>query len=644
MNLKNNRHFQFLFLCLLYFVLFVPSINADNPPDLEHFSVELPGNVITNIQFKLTIDPGTTLEEPYIYIDNVLQRDLKIKADGNNYIVESLILTSAGKHVFTVKIGNETKELEVLCLPGILTLLPPVIAILLALLFRQVIIALVTGVWLGASILAGYNPLLGLFDTITNYIKNSVTDPDRASILLFTTLLGGMIGVISKNGGTLGVVKSLKKFAKNPRRSQLATWFMGLFIFFDDYSNTLIVGNTMRPITDKLYVSREKLAYIVDSTAAPVTSIAVVTTWVGFQISLIATSFQNLGIEYSPFITFIESVPFQFYSILAIFFVFLIISSGRDFGPMLKAERRARTEKKVLADEALPMADLNPEILTPPENIPYRWYNALFPILYVIIGTLAGLVIDGSQKLKASGVTLSGNFLTNLKEIFSSADSFKILLIVSFTGCIVAIVISLAQKLLSLAQSMEALVAGLKSMLMAVIILILAGAIGDICSDLGTADYISSVLRGGLPIYWLPVATFLTAAFISFSTGTSWGTMSILTPLVIPLSFKMAHSLGMPFDESFRILLITIASIMGGAVFGDHSSPISDTTIMSSIASASDHIHHVKTQIPYAAITALFAAIVCLIPTSIWGLSPAILLPLSFILMAILIRLLGKKE
>jgi len=507
-----------------------------------------------------------------------------------------------------------------------------------------VIIALTTGVWLGATIATGFDPLSGLFTTITHYIKNSLTDPDRAAILLFTTLLGGMIGVISRSGGTLGVVQSLRNFANTPRRAQLATWLMGIFIFFDDYSNTLIVGNTMRPISDKLKISREKLSYIVDSTAAPVTSIAVITTWVGFQISLISNSFDTLDLKYSPFVTFVQSVPYQFYSILALFFVFLVIFSGKDFGPMYKAELRARKEGKVLSDDAIPMSDFSPETQAPPENAPHRWYNAVIPILFVIFATFAGLIIDGRRALKSKGVILSDkSFLSGLKEIFSAADSFQILMIVSFLGCIVAILLALGQKILTLAQSMEALVTGLKSMLMAVIILILAGAIGDICADLKTADYISSVLSGGISIHLLPAATFLVAALISFSTGTSWGTMSILTPLVIPLTFKMGEALTLSLGESFNILLLTIASIMGGAVFGDHSSPISDTTIMSSISCGSDHIHHVKTQFPYASLTAIVSITICLVPASFLNISPLLTIPVAAFCLFLFLRFKGKK-
>ncbi len=636
-------------LCLIFFIsifLFASSSLSADPANPEAvYNTDVPTLIVKNIPFNITIEGANLQDKVGLLINDKNVPDLKIEQNDTGIIITGIEVHETGTVKVDVMINDHnTGSVEARSIHGILTILPPILAILLALVFRQVIIALVTGVWLGATFLAGYNPLTGLFDTITHYIKHSLTDPDRAAILLFTTLLGGMIGVISRSGGTLGVVKKLQKFARTPRRAQLATWMMGLFIFFDDYSNTLIVGNTMRSISDKLKISREKLAYIVDSTAAPVTSIAVITTWVGFQISLISNSFQSLDLKYSPFITFVQSVPYQFYSLLALVFVFTIAFSGRDWGPMYKAELRARNEGKVTADDAIPMADFSPDTITPPEGTPLRWVNAVVPILFVIIGTFAGLIIDGYSKLKATGTDFSKvSFFSSLKDIFSAADSFHILMIVSFVGCVITVLLVVAQKILNLAQSMDALVWGLKSMLMAVIILILAGSIGDICADLKTADYISSILHGNISIHLLPAATFLVAAFISFSTGTSWGTMSILTPLVIPLTFKMGQTLMMSEGDIFKILLLSIASIMGGAVFGDHSSPISDTTIMSSIASASDHIHHVKTQFPYAALVASVSLFICLIPATYFGISPVIPIVTSIILLALFVKFVGKK-
>ena len=226
-------------------------------------------------------------------------------------------------------------------IPGWLSIVPPLLAIGLALIFRDVLVSLFLGIFSGALILTGWHPISAFARSIDSFIAPSLANPDQAKILIFSTLLGGMVGVISKSGGTRGVVERLTSFASTARRGQLATWIMGVAVFFDDYANTLIVGSTMRPITDRLRVSREKLAYIVDSTAAPVASVVPISTWIGFEIGLIGTAFADLGLHFNPYTTFVATIPFRFYPIFALVLGFTIASTGRDFGPMLRAERRA---------------------------------------------------------------------------------------------------------------------------------------------------------------------------------------------------------------------------------------------------------------------------------------------------------------
>ena len=233
-------------------------------------------------------------------------------------------------------------------IPGWMSILPSVLAILIALAFRQVIPALFLGIWLGGSLAYGLSPSSfwsGLMDTVPVHVRGAINDADHIAIILFTLLIGGMVGIISRNGGTGGIVKAIVGMASTPRSGQVTTGVLGLTIFFDDYANTLIVGNTMRPITDRLRISREKLAYLVDSTAAPVATIALVTTWIGFEVGLIGESVATIeGFDEAAYSIFLNSIAYSFYPILALLFVFLIAFSGRDFGPMLRAERRARLE------------------------------------------------------------------------------------------------------------------------------------------------------------------------------------------------------------------------------------------------------------------------------------------------------------
>lgn len=523
---------------------------------------------------------------------------------------------------------------------GILSILPPVTAILFALIFRQVILALLAGVWLGSFILSGYQPIPSILRIVDHYVLETLTGSgegkDHISIILFTLLLGGMVGITSRMGGMQGIVDKLSKLATTPKRGQFSVWLMGIVIFFDDYTNTLIVGNSTRPLTDKLRISREKLSYIVDSTAAPITALAVITSWIGFELSLISQAFGTMGIERNPLSTFVASLPYNFYPILAVLFVLFIVLSGRDYGAMLRAERRARSTGRVCSDTAVPMSNIDSESVSPAPGVKPHWLHGAIPILVVIIVTFAGLWRTGADALTEAGRT-GGGFLDALKE----ADSFKALLWGSFSGCIAAAIIALSRRLLNLTETMTAWVNGIRSMLMAFIILVLAWCIGKVCADLHTADYLVDCFAGTLAPQYLPLIVFLLAMGISFSTGTSWGTMSIMIPIVIPLAYGTAESVGMSGQEFEPVLLGSIAAILSGAVFGDHCSPISDTTIMSSMSSSADHIDHVKTQLPYA-LTVGGVSLVLGYLLSALGVHVIVSLALSIALLLVVIRFLGK--
>ncbi|MFN2374329.1 MAG: Na+/H+ antiporter NhaC family protein [Cyclonatronaceae bacterium] len=527
-----------------------------------------------------------------------------------------------------------------------ISLLPPLVAIALALITREVIISLFAGIWIGALFLASMNPFSATAQTF-EMIITSTSNTDHIAIIVFSLMLGGMVGVMSRGGGTRGIVEVAQIFATNRKQGQIVSGGSSLFLFFDDYANTLIRGNALRPMTDRLLISREKLAYIVDSTAAPLAVSAVITTWIGFEITQIQNSLNALAAQTADpvlaaqleagaanaFMIFLHSLPYLFYPLLALAFVAMVIFMNRDFGPMLTAERRAFSGGGALRPGSMPASDTSLEALQPAKDAPRKWYNAAIPVVSVIIVALIGLYITGS-----SGLEAGERSLTN---IIGGADPFAALIWASFSGCAIAIILVLTQGILKLTEALEALVGGMQSMLMAIIILVLAWGLGEVTQAVGTGPFLASLLQDSLPLSLLPGLVFFIAALTAFSTGTSWGTMAILFPVVIPLTVAMGAGVGFAGGEHYGILLGVVSGVMGGAVFGDHCSPISDTTVLSAMSSACDLIDHVRTQLPYALLVAFVALIVGEIPAAM-GVNPLWGLLAGLIILYGILRIYGK--
>lgn len=521
---------------------------------------------------------------------------------------------------------------------GVRAVLPPVFAIALALISREVVPALLGGIWLGAAYLNGGNAVTGLLRTLDEHLVGALADPDHASILLFSLILGGMVGIIGASGGAAGIVQKISRWAKSPRSGQISAWAMGLFIFFDDYANTLIVGNTFRPLSDRLRISREKLSFIVDATAAPVASIALISTWIGFEVGLIADGLGPVGAIGSPneaYGIFIETLPYRFYPLLMILLVFLIAWWNRDFGPMLTAERRCRRTGEVLAPGAHPLMG---DVSIDQSKIAvtrHSWIWGIAPVLVVIISTVIGLYADGLSRIEDKSGSVP------IYQIVSSANSFSVLMWASFLGALSAGILACLGAGLKLSEVLEAFVSGIKAMTAAAIILLLAWGIGGICQALGTAGYVIETTRGILSPHFIPALTFVISAAISFATGTSWGTLSILMPIVAPLSYNFPIEAGLPAELSRTIMVGTVGAVLAGSIFGDHASPISDTTIMSSMASGADHLDHVRTQLPYALTAGILGLLVGYLPAG-FGISPVVTLPLGIIATMLTLRVLGK--
>ena len=495
---------------------------------------------------------------------------------------------------------------------GFLSLLPPIVAIALCFITKRVLASLFIGVWVGATILVGWNPIGGVTKTLS-YIVENAADSWNATILLFDFVVGGLIGLIYLSGGAQAFVKSVTKKVKTARDGQAAAWLFGLVIFFDDYSNTAVVGNAFRAVSDKLRMSREKFSYIVDSTAAPVASIALISTWIGYEVGLIGDAIEGTSVAMAPYTIVLYSIPYRFYSIFAIILVLAIALSGRDYGPMLKAEYRARTTGKVFADGATPLSGGSE--LKVLEGVPQKTVNMVVPIVVLVVVSIFGMWWTG-------GGTSAESFTAAI----SDADAMTALLWGAMFAVIIAIIMYRVQGIGTLADMMDAFVDGAKMMLLANLILLSAWSIGSVSTEMGTAPYVVEAVRGIISPLLLPMIIFLICNVISFATGTSWGTMAITMPIAVPL----ALALGVP-------LPLGISAVLTGSVMGDHCSPISDTTIMSSMFAGSDHMDHVKTQIPYAFTASGVAVLAYLAVGS--GMSVALVLPLGIVLVGILLYL-----
>jgi len=595
------RHALVLFV-LLATGLLAGSLNAqvvDEPPSV----------VLGSLPFTLEVNgPAAGGGSEFYEVRDANDRLLTsgVVEAGAKRTTAQMRIASKSELPLRVQVGAQSQEVSAAFAPGWYSLVPPLVAIVMALLFKEVLSALFAGIWLGALAVAGYNPISATWRVIDQFAVPALADSGdgKTQIVMFSLMLGGMVGVISRNGGTLGIVEALRPFATNARRGKLATWAAGLAIFFDDYANTLLVGNTMRPITDRLKISREKLAYIVDSTAAPVAALVPVSTWVGYEISLIAEGLQIAAAQTednpelaaslaatNPLTVFFHTIPYLFYPLLALAFVLMTSATNRDLGPMAAAENRAARGDGLHRPDAMLAADTSSELLQPPDGAPRRWWNAGIPVGTVIVVVLLGLFASGRAVVGPDA---------DLMEVLGAADPFVTLLWGSLAGSLVAVALSALQGIVPLREALEAWVSGMKAMVIAIVILVMAWSLGAVTNELGTASYLAQVLEGQIALPMLPALVFVVAAAMAFATGTSWATMAILLPLVIPLTVSLGGAGDFDGGTHYSILLGAISSVLAGAIFGDHCSPISDTTVMSSMASGCDHIDHVRTQLPYA--------------------------------------------
>ncbi|KAI0236988.1 hypothetical protein L0F63_000974 [Massospora cicadina] len=511
------------------------------------------------------------------------------------YQISDIELSNAVTRELEVKIASgevhRTETVVIHGMPAVVTLLPIVALIVAAVVSGQALIALALGLFLASTFINGFNPVAGFLRMMDHYTVTAVASSGNAQVILFTLYLSGLIAMIQKSGGAHGLAKQMSRFATNRWRGQWATLMAGVAIFFDDFASCLIVGSNMQPVTDALALSREKLAFLVHATSSPPASIAPISSWTGFELLMIKRQLQDLGIEGEPFLIFLETIPSRFYPLYMLMFVIALLILKRDFGPMLDAERRTLNEKRLVSDDSVMLADAT-DPLAPDPSTPQRWFNAVAPILVVIVTTLVGMFLGGYYaQAKSDTPDYSA------KGLASAGNSAESLLYGSFLGSVFAMVLFRLQGLMSFEMLVTVYIIGVKEVAEALLILILAWSIGSAFTDLRVADCIVSVLSASLDPRSLPTLIFIISCIISFTTGTSWGTMSIMFPLVVPL----AHSAA---PDNRDILVYCISSILTGAIFGDQCSPISGTSILSAMASRCPLNDHVTTQLPYALLVA----------------------------------------
>ena len=494
-------------------------------------------------------------------------------------------------------------------------LIPPILTITLAFITKDVVISLFLGILSGTLIVAGGNPITAILN-LTDGFANSLNDGWNIRIFLFCALLGGLVGMLSRTGSSRAFGRWAAKRINSPKTTMLMAWFCGLLIFIDDYFNSLAVGTVMRPIADKNKVPRAKLSYILDSTAAPVCILVPISSWVITVMSIVKGSegFEIFGI--SEFAFFIKAIPYNIYAILTLIMVLTLILIGRDYGPMKHSAELAM--KGQLYDVSYGEA---PGEVTLEGDDKADRASALDMILPIIVLIITSLILFPSvtymTEASNSGVTFrEAMSMMSLGEAFNNTDASVALFYAAVITTALTYIYYICRRLFSIKDASEALISGIKSMVPALVILTMAWTIGGIIKSspadggLGLAQYLSEVVvGGGFPLSLVPIIVFILSALIAFATGTSWGTFAIMIPITMPIAVGLGQAKGFDMNSLLNATMICVSAVLGGAVFGDHASPISDTTILSSTGAGCPHLEHVATQLPYAVTVAVCSGI-----------------------------------
>jgi tetracycline resistance efflux pump len=483
---------------------------------------------------------------------------------------------------------------------GIFSILPPLLAIVLALWTRQVYISLVVGIWLGWLIISHWNLLDGTVATLEGFVR-VFQEAGNTRTIMFSALVGALLILIQYSGGVKGFTLRIEKLLtvfeeKRKGRSrvivELFALATGILLFIETSISSLTVGTLYRPVFDRLKVPREKLAYIADSSSAPTSILIPFNAWGAFIMGLLLTQ----GIDH-PFGTMASAMGFNFYPMITLLIVFLVIVTGRDIGPMAKAERRTRETGRLLNEGARPMISDEVTACEMKEGIRPRAMNMVIPLLVMVLMMPVTLIYTGWEQ-----VPPGTGFWASLGKALGQGSGSSAVLYSVTTAILVAMVLYRIQGIVRIRKMVSLILKGISELMPLALLMMLAFAISMVCNSLGTGTYLAGITEDWLSPGILPMVVFLLSSFIAFSTGTSWGTFAIMIAIAVPMA--RIHDAN---------LFLVIAATMGGGVLGDHCSPISDTTIISSMSSASDHIDHVRTQLPYAIVAGVLTALLYLV-------------------------------
>jgi tetracycline resistance efflux pump len=483
---------------------------------------------------------------------------------------------------------------------GILSVLPPLLAIILALRTKQVYISLVVGIWLGWLIISDWNLLGGTIATLEGFV-DVFKNPGNTRTIMFSALVGALLIFIQYSGGVqgfiLGIDKLLvsmekKRMGKSRVVVELIAMATGLLLFIETSISSLTVGTLYRPVFDRLKIPREKLAYIADSSSAPSSILIPFNAWGAFIMGLLLAQ----GIEF-PFKTMMSALAFNFYPMITILMVVVIILSRKDYGPMARAEKRTRETGKLLNDGARPMVSDEITSCEMKEGIRPRALNMVVPLATMVLMMVVSLAYTGWGEVEEFT-----SFMNHFTQAMGRGSGSAAVLYSVTTAILTAMILYRAQGLMKVRKMVSLILKGISELMPLALLMMLAFSISNVCNSLGTGEYVAGITEGWLSPSLLPAVVFILSSFIAFSTGTSWGTFAIMISIAIPMAELHGSN-----------LFLVVAATMGGGVFGDHCSPISDTTIISSMASASDHIDHVKTQLPYALLAGTLATLLYLV-------------------------------
>ena len=520
------------------------------------------------------------------------------------------------------------------------SLVPAILTVLLAFLTKEVLFSLFAGVVSGLVILEGvggaggfFAGLSGVFDRLCDVLLATSSDSFKMAVIILCLAIGGMVEIVNVSGGFTALGQKLTRNIRSARGAENMAGLLGVLIFFDDYASSLITGPVMQNVTDRKGVSREKLAFIVDSTSAPVAAVAVVSSWLATQLAAVQSGYDTAGVTASAYESFIAALPYCFYNFLAVAFIFITANLGREYGPMLAAERRARAGEPVKSGSDYPLADIGDK------PRPGCIWTALVPVLVLVVYAFAGFYRSGFAAAVADGALKAdaGFSAATLSVAFSYADAVTVLLRASILSSLAAIVMVLATGLRSLADAVGDWLRGASVILPTVVMLVCAWALSSILGELGTAYYLVDAVSSALPAWLLPMLIFLICCVISFAAG-SFGCMVVVMPIAVPVALQASMTGGVP--GSF--LAACVGAVLAGSVFGDHCSPVTDTTILSSLGSGCANADHVETQLPYALTAAAISAVVGYLPAGL-GVSPALTLPLCIAAAVLVVRIAGKK-